>query len=77
MSFVVVGPVVAGYVKVVTGALADSWKLPDEMGATHRGETGQLSQPPNTHTGRPRANTYHHPEKHLTDEDDDGDGRLV
>ena len=33
--------------------------------------TTEWIPPPNTDTGRPRTNTYHHPEKHFTDQDDD------
>ena len=34
--------------------------------------TTEWIPPPNTDTGQPRTNTYHHPEKHLTDQDSDG-----
>jgi hypothetical protein len=34
--------------------------------------TTEWIPPPNTDTGRPRTNTYHRPEKHLTEQDNDG-----
>jgi hypothetical protein len=41
----VVSAVVAGHVKGAADALAESWKLQDEWGATPLGKTGRLSHP--------------------------------
>ena len=41
----------------------------------HAGGTTEWIPPPDTDHGQPRTNTYHHPEKHFTDQDNDGPSR--
>ena len=42
---------------------------------THKRNNGttEWTPPPHQDHGQPRANTYHHPERHLQDDDDEDD----